>query len=233
MIRAILLIAVLAALCSSCSSVDESTRMESRRSLESSPEPVTGLDDTSFVMVGDSINLTVWGYPEFTTRTIVRPNGTITVPLLGQLDAGGRRRSEFSDNIKKALAQFIKGDYHVSVEIASPLPRITVLGSVGNPTSFAAMSEMTLLEALSTAGGWTDQSDLRFVLISRRVSRVNESPVVEVDLQMALQTGNLRALPRVQPGDVVFVPTRTNVVRELSEFVRDVIVLIGFFSFIK
>lgn len=119
------------------------------------------------------------------------------------------------------------------VDITTPFPRITVIGMVARPTSFPAPTDLPLLEAISIAGGWTEQSDLRYVTISRQSTHGNEQAVLEVDIDAFLQEGNLRALPSVRPGDVVVVPKKENFAREMSDFIRDVVVLVSFFYLVN
>src|SRR5438552_3502884 len=73
------------------------------------------------------------------------------------------------------------------------------------------------------------EADLRHVKIIR--AGRNEDPV-EVDLATALENGTVEGLPRVRPGDTVFVPKTENAVKQFSDFLRDAVLLFGFFSFV-
>jgi polysaccharide export outer membrane protein len=193
----------------------------------------TILSDTSLVAVGDSASLSVWGYPEFGTRAIVKATGTITAPLLGEVMAAGLTKSEFAKILKDKLAEYIAGEIKMSLEISNPIPRITVLGSVGRQGSFAAISDMPLLEAISTAGGWLPDSDLRYVKITRQATMEGDRRFIEIDLNAFLESGNARALPMVHPGDVVIIPARENFVRNVGEFFRDAFLIFGVFGLFK
>jgi len=182
----------------------------------------------SMIMIGDSISLTVWGYPEFITHSLVKQSGTITVPLIGELMAAGYTRQEFTDLLRRRLGEFIHGEIKPALEVISPVPRITVLGTVSRQTSLATTAELPLLEVLSDAGGWTEQSDLRYVTINHRAPS-GEGKTIEINLQSHLDLGDVRSLPHVQPGDVVYVPKKENTVREMSEYLRDALLLFGFF----
>jgi polysaccharide biosynthesis/export protein len=226
-----ILIVVLLALGCSADATKESTsyRVPSREA----PVPVPTQPESKSILVGDSVAFSVWGYPEFATRAVVKETGTISVPLAGEVLAAGYSRDEFAAYLKQRLAEFIKGEIKLLLEVTHPVPRITVLGAVSRQGSYPTKADIPLLEVLSNAGGWTEKSDLRYVRISRQSTQSTEGGTIEVNLESYLDSGNMRSLPVVHPGDVVFIPEKENVVREVSEFLRDAFILLGFFNVFK
>jgi polysaccharide export outer membrane protein len=177
---------------------------------------------------GDSIEVTVWGYPEFGTKTVVREGGIIIVPLVGELAVAGMTKEEFQKLIKQRLSEYVKGDARIIVSVVSlNNQRVTVIGAVTRQDNFPLMSEASVVEVLSSAGGSTPESDLHHVKIIR--SGKSEDPI-EVDLGAALENGTVDRLPKVRPGDTVFVPKNENVIREFSDFLRDAVLIFGFFT---
>ena len=155
------------------------------------------------------------------------------IPIIGELKAAGYTNEEFARVLRQRLGEYIKGEPKLTIEVNSPVPRITVLGTVSHQGSFPASAEMPLLEVLSVAGGWTDLSDLRYIKISRQATTTLDRGLIEVDLTQYLDSGNIRGIPSVRPGDVVFVPKKENFAREFSELLRDALILFGFFQFFK
>ena len=105
---------------------------------------------------------------------------------------------------------------------------ISVLGSVRDPANYPIIGEASLFEVLSMAGGTAETADLRNI----RVYRTN-SPTIEtiVDIPRHLEQGTLSdASLVIQPGDIILVPAKDNMVRELSFFLRDIVLLFGLFS---
>ena len=231
----LLLFVSFALVLSSCSSSDEFSRERfvERYQPTTAPPISPGLPDTGIVAIGDSVILAVWGVPEFNLRTIVKPNGSISIPLVGQIVASGRTRCDLSDYIKKRLTEFIRGEQTVSVEVVTPLPRITVLGMVARPMSFPATTGLPLLEVMSLAGGWTDQADLRFVKIGRKPSSGMGESVSDINLEANIERGDLQSLPMIQPGDIVIVPKKDSFARDISDFLRDALLFVGFFNLVK
>ena len=185
-------------------------------------------DSSSLIMVGDSVTFSVWRYPDFNTRTVVKPSGDIVVPLIGEMRVAGQTRSGFEQNLKKKLSEYINADIRLGIEIQSPIPRITVVGTVTTQLSFPSFAEVPLLQVLANAGGWTENSDIRSIKLVRK-----EGFGMEINLDDVIETGNVQSLPMVRPGDIVIVPKKENYVREVSEFMRDAFLIFGFFNIFK
>ena len=194
---------------------------------------VTRLQDTTIILIGDSVLFSVWGEPEFTTRAAVRSTGTISVPLIGDIKVAGYSKKELELLLKNRLAEIIQGEIKLTLEITTPPPQIIVLGAVGRQGSFPARDRLGLLEALSSAGGWTDEADLSYIIITRQKTQNDSRKYVTVDLAGYLQDGMVQELPYIYPGDVVLVPTKENFVRSVSEFLRDELILFGVFGLVR
>ncbi len=187
------------------------------------------LQNSEVIVVGDSISFSIWGYPEFTTQSVVRQSGSITIPLLREMGIVGFTAEEFKNLLRQKLAELVKGEIRITLEILSPTARIIVVGTVGRQASITSNTALPLLEVISNAGGWTDESDLRQVTISRSSSGSDEKTIININLQNLLESGDMHSLPMVRPGDVIFVPKKENVVREVAEYLRDAFLLFGFF----
>ena len=173
------------------------------------------------------MELSVWGYPEFSTSTTVKPTGTIIVPLIGELKAAGFTKDDFSDQVRSRLSEYVQGEAKVTLSVSSPLTqKVTIIGSVTRQDNYPVTAEVSLMEILSTAGGPSPESDLNHVRIIR--FGANSDPV-EVDLAYFMETGEVDLMPKVRPGDTVFVPKKENFIRSFSDFLRDVVLLFGFF----
>ncbi|HEY6952540.1 MAG TPA: polysaccharide biosynthesis/export family protein, partial [Bacteroidota bacterium] len=175
---------------------------------------------------GDNIDLSVWGYPEFTTSATVKTGGTITIPLVGEIKAAGLTKDDFSELVRARLSEYVQGQPKITISISSPLvQKVTVLGAVTRQDNYPVTAEVPLVEVLSTAGGTTVDSDLNHV----RILRYGSDEPIEVDVQHFIETGNVELIPKVRPGDTIYVPKKENFIRSFSDFLRDVVVLFGFF----
>ena len=176
---------------------------------------------------GDKLEISVWDYPEFTTATTVSMGGTISIPLVGDIKAAGMTKEDFTAAAKKRLVEYVKGEPKLTVNISSPMAlKVSVIGAVTRQDNFPVTSEVSLLEIVSTAGGGTAESDLSHVRIIR--AGANRDPI-DIDLARAIETGEVESIPKIRPGDTVYIPKKENFVRSFSDFMRDAVLLLGFF----
>jgi len=179
---------------------------------ESGPPPdeaQTSVDDYQ-IGVDDLVQVSVWRNPELGITVPVRPDGKISVPLVGDVAAGGRTPDAVAKDIQEKLAVYVR-DPQVAViltELRSHeyLSRVRVTGAVRQPVSIAYRQGMTVLDAVLAAGGLTefaapDRSDLY------RKS-AGGTKTYEVRLDRILDRGDLSTNYKVAPGDVITVPER-------------------------
>ncbi len=194
----------------------------------SRPIQAEAKSDDYVIRQGDQIKLEVWGYPEFNTETVVKELGTVTIPNIGEVSAAGLTKDQFRQQVMTKLAEYIQGEVKLSLAVISAIPqKITIIGAVTRQENYPLSNEVTLVEALSMAGGTTPESDLRAVKILR--GGLSSQPI-EVDLTYYVEQGNIESIPIVRPGDTIWVPRNENLMRELSLYFRDVIFIFGFFQ---
>jgi len=195
------LLAVLGAFITACSGLPSSSEMPSVSELQ--PEPYE-------IGVGDTIAVHVWRNPELNQTIVVRPDGYISMPLMGDVKAEGKRPEELATEINSSLSEFIRTP-EVTVMVTNPLSkefrnRIRVTGQVASPLSIAFQPGMTVLDVILLAGGVTDfAADSRAVL-HREVNGKYQS--YSLDLEAILVDGDMRTNHALQPGDVISVPRK-------------------------
>jgi len=180
--------------------------------MQSSPPPadMSVAVDAYKIGVDDIVQVSVWRNPELGITVPVRPDGMITVPLVGDVAAGGRTPSEVAGDIQDKLAAYVR-DPQVAVILTDLrsheyLSRVRVTGAVRQPISIPFRQGMTVLDAVLAAGGVTefaapDRSDLY------RKSG-NSTLSYQVRLDRILNRGDLTTNFKVAPGDVITVPER-------------------------
>src|SRR4029077_11573167 len=134
--------------------------------------------------VDDRVQVTVWRNPELSVTAPVRPDGKISVPLIGDVEAGGRTPTEVAETIKKQLSTYIR-DPNVAVIITELrshefLSRVRVTGAVRTPRSMPYRQGMTVLDAVLEAGGVNDFASPNRSRLYRKVK--DKTEVFEVDL---------------------------------------------------
>jgi polysaccharide export outer membrane protein len=160
--------------------------------------------------VDDRVQVTVWRNPELSVTAPVRPDGKLSVPIIGDVEAGGRTPSEVAETIKTRLSAYIR-DPNVAViltELRSHefLSRVRVTGAVRTPRSMPHRQGMTVLDAVLEAGGTNDFASPNRTKLYRKVR--DKVEVFEIELGDILKNGRLETNLLLRPGDVLTVPER-------------------------
>ena len=161
--------------------------------------------------VDDQIRVAVWQNPDLNVTVPVRPDGMISVPLVGDVMAGGKTPTEVAAEIKEKLATFVR-EPQVTVIVDQLrsheyLSRVRVTGAVRTPISVPYRQGMTVLDAVLAAGGTNEfAAPDRTELYRKEGETTREYPV---RLDRILQKGELDSNYAVQPGDVITVPERS------------------------
>lgn len=163
--------------------------------VEVSPSYIIGADD--------SILVTVWKEPGFSGSFPVRPDGMISLPLVGDIPAAGFTPMQLGADITTRLAKYIT-DPHVTVAVlAVNSKRIFMLGEVQHIGAIPLTPGMTPLQAISAAGGLTPYANARHVYILR--GEAGKQQKIHFDYKKAIKDGNEQGVS-LQPGDTVVVP---------------------------
>ncbi len=160
--------------------------------------------------VDDSIRVAVWQNPDLNVTVPVRPDGKISVPLVGDVEAGGRTPTDVAAEIKSRLAEFVR-DPQVTVIVDQLrsheyLSRVRVTGAVRQPVSVPYRQGMTVLDAVLAAGGLNEFAAADRTELYRKEG--NSTHAYAVQLDRILQKGDLATNYPAQPGDVITVPER-------------------------
>lgn len=102
---------------------------------------------------GDQLRITVFNEADLTGQFVVGSQGAISYPLVGDVRAAGLTIPEFTEGLRQALLQYIRQP-NVSVEVANYRP-FFILGEVQRPGTYPYSANLTVLNAVATAGGFT------------------------------------------------------------------------------
>jgi len=142
---------------------------------------------------GDQLRITVFNEPDLTGSFLVGSQGSISYPLVGDVRAAGLTLEEFSQALQTALLQYVRQP-NVSVEVANYRP-FFILGEVQRPGTYPYSANLTVLNAVATAGGFTYRANRNRVYI--RHANAPEEQVVPLTI----------ATP-VLPGDTIRIGER-------------------------
>lgn len=152
----------------------------------------------------DLLDILVWKQPDVSGTVRVAGDGTVTVPLLGNVQATGRTTDQLADALTSDLSKLIHNP-RVTVRVSNPQSQVVyVLGEINKPGMLSLNSGELLSQAIASAGGFTPYANVRKV----RVVRHEEGNAVEMTINFAnVQKGDdLSSDIALERGDTVIVP---------------------------
>lgn len=161
---------------------------------------------------GDELQISVWREDQLQRTVRVLPDGSLSFPLVGKVEAAGRTTREIEQSIAAGLAgKYVDGnvpDVTVAVSQTSGL-QFSVIGKVKAPGTFTPGRYITLLEALSFAGGVDEFASLDNVVVVRKTGNslvVIPARLSDILRSKSISAGAVNAMPLIQSGDTVIVP---------------------------
>ena len=168
-------------------------------------------DAPSGFMLGpeDVLEIAVWKNADLSRTTAIRPDGLISMPIIGDVQAAGLTADGLAHRIADRLKQFVAGNPAVSVSVKELNSySIFVLGEVTKPGKYQAKSYVTLLQAISMGGGFTEYAKKNKLQIVR--NRLNGDNKLH-ETRIPVRYDDLLA-GRGEPGNIVLLSGDTVVV---------------------
>jgi polysaccharide biosynthesis/export protein len=133
------------------------------------PAPRSATGDPNYVIgPQDVLDISVWKEPELTRTIPVRPDGKISMPLLNDVQAAGLTPMQLAAQITTSLKKFVTDPQVTIIVTVINSQRIYLLGEVNRPGAFPLLPDMTVVEALSSAGGFTQFANVKKIYILRK-----------------------------------------------------------------
>ncbi len=161
---------------------------------------------------GDELEINVWREDQLQRAVKVLPDGTLSFPLVGTIQGAGKTPKEIEQSISSALAQkYVDGNVpDVTVAVTNPTGlQFSVIGKVKSAGIFTPGRYVTLLEALSFAGGADEFASLDNIVIIRKAG--GTLTIIPARLSGILKGKSISAdavkeIPMIESGDTVIVP---------------------------
>ena len=153
---------------------------------------------------GDILKISVWKEEGMELEVLVRPDGGITFPLAGEIQAGGLTTKALSDELVKKLKRYIPNPSVTVSVLNSVSNKIYVIGKVNRPGEFTATGYMDVLQALTMAGGLTPFADSDEIKIIRRTEKGNMMKLFDYDEVISGERLDMNII--LKAGDTVVVP---------------------------
>ncbi len=168
---------------------------------------------------GDRININIFEVPEFSGEYLVLVDGTVSLPLIGNISLRGLTLSEAAELINRQYSSFLKRPFATVTLIVPRVTKIAVVGEVSKPGSYEIKSGgnqndsfPSITDVIELAGGITAAADVRSVYVRRIVQ--NSAEVYTVNLWPLLNQGNLDRDVLLRDGDEIIVATKKRLDRK-------------------
>jgi polysaccharide export outer membrane protein len=174
--------------------------------LTAADKPVAKAVVQSSYIIGpmDVLEIQVWKEPDFSRQVLVRPDGKITLPLVGDIHAAGMNTLDLKALLTEKLKGFIENPEVTVILVQSQSRKFYIIGNVSQPGTYPLSPDMTVLQALSAAGGLTQWADKDSIRIIRRSSEKEE--IIPFDYDKVISGKKLEQNVLLRPNDTIIVP---------------------------
>jgi polysaccharide biosynthesis/export protein len=170
------------------------------------PPVVTRPHNSNYVIGDDDLlEINVWKEPDLTKQIPVRSDGKISLPLVGEVQAAGRTPVQLEEEITNRLRNFItEPAVTVMVEKINSL-KFNVMGEVIKPGSYSLSTNITVVDAIATAGGFRDFAKKKSIYVLHLNTDGTEARL-PFNYSAFVKGKNPKQNIRLLPGDTVVVP---------------------------
>ena len=151
----------------------------------------------------DQLRISVWDNKELTLDLVVRPDGKISMPLIQDVVAEGMTASQLADEIRKKLAAFIVNPEVSVIVLQVNAPKYFLIGYVSRPGTYPLRGEVSVLQALALAGGFTQFASPRSIKLIRNNNGRQE--IRKINYYNLIDDGG-EGNYLLRPGDTIVVP---------------------------
>jgi polysaccharide export outer membrane protein len=152
--------------------------------------------------VGDKLRVEVYKDPQLSQSLQVRPDGKVTLPLIGDTSAAGLTSIELRDRIAAALKEYVTNPVVTVIVVETVPPVVYVMGEVADAGAVPLNGPMSVLQALAMAGGFRDFANTKDIRVLRRGPRGIQT--IAFNYKTAVKGDGDPVM--LQPGDTVIVP---------------------------
>ena len=163
--------------------------------------PAAPVDPKSYVIgPEDIIEVRVWREPEVSAIVQVRPDGKITLPLINDIDAAGSTPEKLKGRLVEALSQYYNKPEVFVVIRAVQSKKFHIVGEVNRTGTFPLVVPITVLEALTNAGGFREFANRKKITILR------SGKILKFNYNDVIQGKKMEQNLLIEPGDYIVVP---------------------------
>lgn len=175
---------------------------------------------------GDQIEITVFGAPDLSRTVTITPDGNIQLPLINDVHAAGKTAAQLEAELTTRYARYLKApSVSISVLQFHHANHIYVMGEVAKPGRYDLLGKMTVLDALSLAGGATDKANLDGTHVARVEN--GKGKAIPVKVNQLIQGKDPAQNIELQSGDLIYVPPRGLSLMDILRTIGSLLSIVG------
>lgn len=151
----------------------------------------------------DQLRISVWDNKELTLDLVVRPDGKISMPLIQDVVAQGLTAAQLAEDIRKKLAAYIVNPEVTVIVLQVNAPKYYLIGYVNRPGTYPLRGDVSVLQSLALAGGFTQFASPRSIKLIRNAGGRQE--IRKINYYDMIDEGG-KGNYMLQPGDTIVVP---------------------------
>jgi polysaccharide export outer membrane protein len=164
--------------------------------------PTAIVEQDYHLTVGDKLRVEVYRDQQLSQSVQIRPDGKITLPLIGDVEARGLTPLDLRERIAVALKEYVNNPVVTVIVVEAVTPTAYVVGEVNSPGAIALQGPMTVLQALAMAGGLNEWANGKNI----RILRPGPSNVETIAFDYREAIRGSSGLIYLRPGDTIVVP---------------------------
>jgi polysaccharide export outer membrane protein len=168
------------------------------------PKKAATADPNYVIGAQDVLDISVWKEPEVSRVVPVRPDGKISLPLLNDVLAAGLTPAQLAAQITESLKKYVTSPQVTVIVTTINSQRVYILGEVTRPGAFPMLPGMTVMQALSSAGGFTPFAKMKSIYVLREEN--GKKVKYPFNYKQAISGKNAEQDILLKAGDTIVVP---------------------------
>jgi len=157
----------------------------------------------------DELKIEIWEKPDLTRTVTVRADGTVTLPLVGEVKVAGATPAQLEEELARKFSLYDRQITQVSLEVTAYNSKaVYLLGEVATPGKYSRWPMPTVWDVIRDAGGPTENAYLGGVQVIRKGDATSERNIITVDMNQIWGRGVPQDLPALEPDDTIIVPKK-------------------------
>jgi polysaccharide export outer membrane protein len=165
----------------------------------------TDSKDDYVIGADDVLAINVWKEPELSRSAPVRPDGKVTLPLVGDIEASGNTPKQLQASIEKVLEKYISRPVVTVIVQEIKSHKFSIVGEVQKPGTYPLTGPLTVLEGIAQAGGFREWAKIKDIIILRTGSTGTREKL-HFNYKSVIKGDSSRQNVQLQTGDTIVVP---------------------------